>query len=50
LVPDEISNNAFESIVNPIFDQILILQEQNEKLKEARDILLPRLMNRTIEV
>lgn len=26
------------------------LKEQNQKLKEARDILLPRLMNRTIEV
>ena len=26
------------------------LNKQNQKLKSARDILLPRLMNRTIEV
>ncbi|OYU84268.1 MAG: restriction endonuclease subunit S [Flavobacterium sp. BFFFF2] len=33
-----------------IFKQIEIIEIQNQKLKEARDILLPRLMNRTIEV
>ena len=27
-----------------------VLLEQNQKLKTARDILLPRLMNRTIEI
>ena len=27
-----------------------IMTHQNQKLKEARDILLPRLMNQTIEV
>lgn len=36
--------------IKSLFEQILILQQQNQKLKEARDILLPRLMNRTIEV
>ena len=40
----------YDNIVECIFEQILILQQQNQKLKEARDILLPRLMNRTIEV
>lgn len=40
----------FHQLVSPIFRQILVLQENNQKLKEARDILLPRLMNRTIEV
>jgi hypothetical protein len=29
---------------------MLNLNKQNQKLKAARDILLPRLMNRTIEV
>ena len=40
----------FEIIVVSIDDQIINLDRQNQKLKAARDILLPRLMNRTIEV
>lgn len=40
----------YDIIVGCVFEQILIFQQQNQKLKEARDILLPRLMNRTIEV
>ena len=49
-IPDSDILKKHYALVKVIFDQILILQEQNEKLKEARDILLPRLMNRTIEV
>lgn len=41
---------SFNQITNPIFEQMVSLNYQNQKLKEARDILLPRLMNRTIEV
>ncbi len=40
----------FESKIQSIMVQIQSLYSQNQKLKEARDILLPRLMNRTIEV
>lgn len=50
IVPDNETLKKHYGKVKVIFDQILILQEQNEKLKEARDILLPRLMNRMIEV
>jgi type I restriction enzyme S subunit len=50
IVPDSETLKRHYGLVKVIFDQILILQEQNEKLKEARDMLLPRLMNRTIEV
>jgi type I restriction enzyme S subunit len=50
IVSDSETLKKHYGLVKVIFDQILILQEQNEKLKEARDILLPRLMNRTIEV
>jgi len=50
IIPDNEVLKKHYNLVKVIFDQILILQEQNEKLKEARDILLPRLMNRTIEV
>jgi type I restriction enzyme, S subunit len=32
------------------FESILILQKQNQLLKEARDILLPRLMTGMIDV
>jgi type I restriction enzyme S subunit len=42
--------NQFNSIIEPIYSQMLNLNKQNQKLKSARDILLPRLMNRTIEV
>lgn len=40
----------FESLVKPVQDQILALSKQTRLLKEARDILLPRLMNGEIEV
>jgi type I restriction enzyme, S subunit len=40
----------YSEIINGIIGQIILLNKQNQKLKEARDILLPRLMNRTIEV
>lgn len=50
LVPSESLIKKYHHLVDPIFEQMLILQENNQKLKEARDILLPRLMNRTIEV
>jgi len=38
------------SIFEGIKSQIILLNKQNRKLKEARDILLPRLMNQTIKV
>lgn len=50
VIPREHLLCDYHSLVNPIFNQILVLQVNNQKLKEARDILLPRLMNRTIEV
>lgn len=40
----------FDNQVLPMWTQIGYLKNQNQKLKAARDILLPRLMNRTIEV
>jgi len=41
---------AFEDYCKPIFCLMNVLQKQNNKLREARDILLPRLMNGQIEV
>jgi type I restriction enzyme S subunit len=49
-VPTRQIGVEFEKKITPIELQICALLEFNQKLKEARDILLPRLMNRTIEV
>jgi type I restriction enzyme S subunit len=40
----------FNSIIKPLWEQMGILKKQNQKLKETRDILLPKLMNGTINV
>lgn len=47
--PLQILNN-FDTITAPIFKQIKYLNLQNQKLKEARDLLLPRLINGSIAV
>lgn len=49
-LPKETSLNNFIKFSNPIFDMMNNLLKQNTKLREARDILLPKLMNRQIEV
>ena len=41
---------AFDETVEPIFSQIHNLHRQNQKLRAARDLLLPRLMSGEIEV
>jgi len=40
----------FSEIVKPIFKQIQVLKDQNQRLKEARDLLLPRLMSGKVDV
>ena len=49
-IPKETELEAFTKKVKPIFTLISTLGEQNTKLREARDILLPKLMNGQIEV
>jgi type I restriction enzyme S subunit len=49
-IPKETDLKAFTEKVKPIFTLISIFGEQNSKLREARDILLPRLINGQIEV
>ena len=41
---------AFDAAISPIMDQIKVKMQQNECLAEARDRLLPKLMNGEIEV
>jgi type I restriction enzyme S subunit len=50
LVPNSDVQEEFNSLVSHKFKLLEVLLIQNQKLKAARDILLPRLMNRTIEV
>jgi type I restriction enzyme S subunit len=49
-VPNKKTLNEFNEIIDPIYKQIYNLGHQNRLLKEARDILLPRLMTGMIEV
>jgi type I restriction enzyme S subunit len=42
--------DEYHEEVNQLFELKYVLQKQNSKLREARDILLPKLMNGQIEV
>lgn len=50
LTPSTSLIRAFEAIVQPIDEQIRVFFLQNQKLKLARDLLLPRLMRGEIAV
>ena len=41
---------AFDAAISPIMDQVKVKMQQNARLAEARDRLLPKLMNGEIEV
>jgi type I restriction enzyme S subunit len=49
-IPPQKEVQAFSKIIKPIIDLRFSLNNQNTKLQEARDILLPKLMNGQIEV
>ena len=49
-VPDNVTMRKYEFISEPMREQILTLKKQIILLKEARDRLLPKLMNGEIEV
>ena len=50
LIPTNSLLEQFDGTVKATIEQINLLKMQNNKLKEARDILLPRLMNGEIAV
>ena len=50
LVPDRETVRRFEEHAEPIFTQVLTLQNQNRQLRAARDLLLPKLMSGRIAV
>lgn len=49
-IPPEPLMNRFDTLTQPIFQQITTLNRQNHELAQARDLLLPRLMNGEIEL
>ena len=51
ILPDDNQlHNYFQEIIIPILSQVLLLSKQNTNLRNARDLLLPRLMNGEISV
>jgi type I restriction enzyme S subunit len=49
IAPDDLCAQ-FEQLVTPVFNLIKYLKLENQKLAQARDLLLPRLMSGAIEV
>ena len=49
-VPSQFLIQQFDEIVNNLFAQIKVLMQENKRLIQARDILLPRLMNGELTV
>jgi len=50
ILPPQNLMDLFDEIASPALNEILILLEQNQKLSQVRDLLLPRLMSGAIEV
>lgn len=50
VLPSEKVMNQFNNLVEPIVSQIKHLEEYNQKLKQARDLLLPKLMSGEVTV
>jgi type I restriction enzyme S subunit len=49
-LPSSKVSTEFDSFAEPLYLNVCRLQEQSQKLRAARDLLLPRLMNGEIEV
>ena len=50
LVPPHTLQRQYAENVEPMFEMIETLSEQNQKLRAARDLLLPRLMSGDLTV
>ena len=50
LVPDAITMEYFNILINPMFDEINVLKKQLIRITKQRDMLLPRLMSGKLEV
>ena len=50
IVPTDIDMSEFTETVNPLFQQIWLNQEENARLADVRDTLLPKLMSGELDV
>ena len=50
VIPDKETLEKFDKLTKTYFNKIKTLQGQNERLKIARDLLLPKLMSGEVEV
>ena len=50
VIPDKNTMDAFTETVTPLFEQIWANEDENTKLAEVRDALLPKLMSGEIDV
>ena len=50
MIPSKRLLEDFNELIEPVFDQTHNLRQQNQKLRTARDLLLPKLMNGEISV
>lgn len=50
LVPDAITMEHFNNLINPMFDEINVLKKQLIRITKLRDLLLPRLMSGKLKV
>jgi type I restriction enzyme, S subunit len=50
LIPTEPLITTFDEFAKPLFAQITNLEQQNQRLRDARDLLLPRLMTGELEL
>ena len=50
LVPPHTLQHQYAENVEPMFEMVETLDDQNQKLRAARDLLLPRLMSGEIAV
>ena len=49
-IPKKEMLDNFNEIVIPIFDEIQLLQQKNQTLKQTRDLLLPRLLSGKLDI
>jgi len=50
LIPDKTNMEKYNNVIEPIFKQMKQLENENKKLSNLRDTLIPKLMNGEIEV
>jgi len=50
VLPPEKIREKFEHLVSPLFDEIYSLGNQNQNLRQARDLLLPKLVTGELNI